>query len=56
MPKLFDKYVAGIKRSNRRRKKLNPYAVATAALQKQGLMKKGTHKLTRKGRRKNASR
>lgn len=47
MPKILDKRVKAIAKKGRA---VNPYAVATAALQKEGKMKKGSHKLTKKGR------
>ena len=44
MPKILDKRVRALKG-----KVKNPYAVATAALQKEGKLKKGSHKVV-KGR------
>jgi hypothetical protein len=46
MPKILDKAVAKIKRQS---PGVNPYAVATASLQKAGDIKKGTNKPTKKG-------
>lgn len=52
MPEILDRYVEALKR---RRRVRNPYAVATALLQKQGYMKRGSHKLTKRGRRASAN-
>jgi hypothetical protein len=46
MPKILDKAVKQIKKSS---PGVNPYAVATATLQKAGELKKGTNKPTRLG-------
>ena len=43
MPKILEERVKKLKG-----KVKNPYAVATAALQKEGKLKKGSHKLKRK--------
>jgi hypothetical protein len=45
MPKILEERVKAIKRSST---KVNPYAIATAQLQKEGKLKKGTHKLKKK--------
>jgi hypothetical protein len=47
MPKILDKAVKEIKKDSPGVK--NPYAVATASLQKAGDLKKGTNKPTAKG-------
>ena len=52
MPKLLDRTVKKIARRSKGNAKVNPWAVATSALQKAGYLKKGTRKLTAKGRRK----
>jgi len=46
MPKILDKAVKEIKKSS---PGVNPYAVATATLQKAGELKPGTNKATPKG-------
>jgi hypothetical protein len=46
MPKILDKAVKAIKKSS---PTVNPYAVATATLQKAGELKKGTNQATAKG-------
>ena len=46
MPKIFDKAVQRIKRQS---PGVNPYAAATASLQKAGDLKKGTQEATKKG-------
>ena len=46
MPKILDKAVKEIKKSS---PGVNPYAAATAALQKSGSLKPGTNKATPKG-------
>lgn len=46
MPKILDKAVKAIKKNS---PGVNPYAVATASLQKAGDLKKGTNKPTAKG-------
>ena len=46
MPNIFDRLVSQMQGKVR-----NPYAAATAALQRSGNMKKGSHKLTSKGKR-----
>lgn len=46
MPKILDKAVKAIKQSS---PGVNPYAVATASLQKAGDLKPGTNKATPKG-------
>ena len=46
MPKIFDKAVQRIKRQS---PSVNPYAAATASLQKAGDLKKGTQEATKKG-------
>ena len=46
MPKILDKAVKEIKKSS---PGVNPYAVATATLQKSGELKPGTNKATPKG-------
>lgn len=46
MPRILDKAVKAIKRSG---SAANPYAVATAALQRSGSLKKGTNKPTAQG-------
>jgi hypothetical protein len=51
MPKIFDKTVKAVKKKS---SVGNPYAVATASLQKAGILKKGTRKLTKKGQTANA--
>jgi hypothetical protein len=47
--KLQDKYAKAIGRSNPKLSKSARYAIAKATLNKQGLAKKGSNKLTRKG-------
>lgn len=46
MPKILDKAVKSISKSS---PGVNPYAVATASLQKSGDLKKGTNQPTKKG-------
>jgi hypothetical protein len=46
MPKILDAAVKQIKKSS---PDVNPYAVATATLQKAGELKKGTNQPTKKG-------
>ena len=46
MPKILDKAVKAIKASS---PGVNPYAVATATLQRSGSLKKGTQKPTAQG-------
>jgi hypothetical protein len=46
MPKILDKAVREIKKSG---SGVNPYAVATASLQKAGDLKKGTNQATKQG-------
>lgn len=46
MPKILDEAVKQIKKSS---PDVNPYAVATATLQKAGELKKGTNQPTKKG-------
>jgi hypothetical protein len=46
MPKILDEAVKAIKRSS---PGVNPYAVATASLQKSGSLKKGSNQPTKKG-------
>ena len=46
MPKILDKAVQRIKRQS---PGVNPYAAATASLQKAGDLKKGTQQATKKG-------
>jgi hypothetical protein len=46
MPKILDESVKKIKQQS---PGVNPYAVATAALQKAGDLKKGTNKPTKRG-------
>ena len=46
MPKILDKAVKSIKQSGLN---VNPYAVATASLQKSGDLKQGTNQPTKKG-------
>jgi hypothetical protein len=46
MPKILDEAVKAIKKSS---PEVNPYAVATATLQKAGELKPGTNKATPKG-------
>jgi hypothetical protein len=46
MPKILDKAVKEIKKSS---PGVNPYAVATASLQKAGDLKKGTNQPTKQG-------
>jgi hypothetical protein len=46
MPKILDEAVKAIKKSS---PNVNPYAVATATLQKAGELKPGTNKATAKG-------
>jgi hypothetical protein len=47
MPNIYDRLVSQMKTKGAN----NPYAAATAALQKTGNLKKGTRKLTEKGKR-----
>ena len=49
MPGLLDRAVEGVRASSPG-KKTNPWAVATAALQRSGALKKGTAELTAKGK------
>ena len=49
MPGLLDRAVEGVRASSGKGK-TNPWAVATAALQKSGALKKGSQELTAKGR------
>ena len=49
MPGLLDRAVEGVRASGSKGK-TNPWAVATAALQKSGALKKGTAQLTAKGK------
>lgn len=44
MPKVLEKRVKAIKRSNPKMKKSSAWAIATDALQKEGKLKKGTRK------------
>lgn len=53
MPGLLDKAVEGVKASAGKAK-VNPWAVATASLQKSGSLKKGSQQLTAKGRARSA--
>lgn len=53
MPGLLDRAVEGVAASSGKAK-TNPWAVATAALQKSGSLKKGTAQLTAKGKRRQA--
>lgn len=46
MPKILDKAVKEIKKSS---PGVNPYAVATASLQRSGDLKKGTNQPTKQG-------
>jgi hypothetical protein len=46
MPKILDKAVKEIKKNS---PGVNPYAAATASLQKAGDLKKGTNKATKQG-------
>jgi hypothetical protein len=46
MPKILDDAVKAIKKSS---PNVNPWAVATASLQKSGSLKKGSNKPTKKG-------
>jgi hypothetical protein len=46
MPKILDEAVKAIKKSS---PNVNPWAVATASLQKSGSLKSGTNKPTAKG-------
>jgi hypothetical protein len=46
MPKVLEKLVKKLERDGK--PKSNAYAIATAALQKQGKLKKGTQKVKRK--------
>jgi hypothetical protein len=46
MPKILDEAVKAIRKSS---PGVNPYAVATASLQKSGSLKKGTNQPTKKG-------
>lgn len=46
MPAILDKYVKGIMKSGKT--KSQAFAIATAQLQKEGKLKKGTRKLVRK--------
>lgn len=48
MPKILERFVQNLKA--RGYSESNAYAIATSALQKEGLMKKGSQKLTAKGR------
>jgi len=50
MPKILDRLVNQLKAKN----VANPYAVATSQLQKSGVLKKGTQKLTPKGAKRQA--
>lgn len=50
MPKILEKHVSAIKKSSL---EVNTDAVAISNLQKQGLLKKGTKELTKKGEKKN---
>ena len=45
MPKILERAASQVKKG-----KGNKYAIATAALQKAGVLKKGTNKLTKKGK------
>lgn len=49
MPAVWEKMVNAIKRSNKGKGKgaVNPYAVATAQLQKKGVLKPGTRELAK---------
>jgi hypothetical protein len=51
MPELWKRAVQHIKKQS---PDVNPYAVATASLQKAGEMKKGTRELTKKGEKRQA--
>ena len=46
MPKVLDKLVDKLKKQGK--SESSAYAIATAALQKQGILKKGSRKLNRK--------
>ena len=48
MPKIMDRLVSQLKKAGKSEK--SAYAIATASLQKSGAMKKGSNKLTRKGK------
>ncbi len=51
MPKIWKDAVKEIKKTPEARSgKINPYAVATASLQKSGALKPGTREATKKGR------
>lgn len=54
MPGLLDKAVEGVKQSSGKAGKVNPWAVATAALQRSGSLKKGSQQLTAKGKARSA--
>ncbi len=46
MPKALDKLVEKLKKQGK--SESSAYAIATAALQKQGVLKKGSHKLAKR--------
>jgi len=48
MPKIMDRLVSQLKKAGKSEK--SAYAIATASLQKSGAMKKGSNKLTSKGK------
>ena len=48
MPKIMDRLVSQLKKAGKSEKLA--YAIATSSLQKSGAMKKGSNKLTRKGK------
>lgn len=53
MPKMWEQIVSKVKKTGKPGS--NPYAIATSALQKAGMMKKGTMELTAKGKKKESS-
>ena len=48
MPRIMDRLVSQLKKKGKSEK--SAYAIATASLQKSGALKKGSNKLTRKGK------
>jgi hypothetical protein len=49
MPAILEKYVKGLTKKGYSKSK--SFAIATALLQKKGILRKGTQKLNRRGRR-----
>lgn len=48
MPKILEDYVKGLEKSGK--SKSSAYAIATSVLQKKGVLKKGSRKLTKKSK------